>query len=135
MLYDSSLYNDCMTKLLQGYYKITDTIKSCLTEDHIDTVDVMFYRYRIRMHKNLIDLRKYTLKHAIFCPVQVIKDYYSYKYMYEYVVNIIKSTLDGIHENIENTKQSQSNQPINQPIYPEICIVKGFTNETHEQDE
>lgn len=58
-----------MSRLLEGYYKISDTIKGCLTEDHIDTVDAMFYYYCIRMHKNLIDLRKYTIKHAIFCPV------------------------------------------------------------------
>ena len=128
--YNSSTYNNYMSRLLEGYYKISDTIKGCLTEDHIDTVDAMFYYYCIRMHKNLIELRKYTLKHVIFCPVQTIKDYYSYKYMYEHLVDIIKRTLDGIHESIEDTKKSQNNQL----LYPKRFIIKGFTNETHEQD-
>lgn len=51
--------------------------------------------------------------------------------MYEHLVDIIKRTLDGIHESIEDTKKSQNNQS----PYPKRFIVKGFTNETHEQDE
>ena len=120
-----------MSRLFEGYYKITDTIKSCLTEEHVDTVDAMFYHYCMRMHKNLIDLKKHTIKHVIFCPARAIKDYYSYKYMYEHLVDIIKRTLDGIHERIEDTKKNQNNQL----LYPERIIVKGFTSETHEQDE
>ena len=127
MLYDSSLYNDCMTKLLQGYYKITDTIKSCRTEDHIDTTSNMFYYYCIVSHKNLINLRKYTIKHILLCPVQTIRDYYSYKYMHKYLIKIIKKTLSGIYESVECVK----NQP-----QSDVFRVAGFVDmDEYEQDD
>lgn len=129
MPYDSSFYNDCMTKLLKGYYKIVDTIKSCITEDHIDTANNMFYYYCIVSHKNLINLRKYAIKHILLYPSRVIKDYYSYKYMHKHLVEMIKTTLGGIYEIIENTK----NQP--QP-QSNIFRVVGFVDMNEfEQDD
>ena len=108
MLYDSSLYNDCMTKLLQGYYKITDTNKSCRTEDHIDTTSNMFYYYCIVSHKNLINLRKYAIKHILLCPVQTIRDYYSYEYMYKHLVEIIEKKIDVVCKDVKGTKKTAS---------------------------
>ena len=101
-------FSTYFSKLIKGYYKIVDTINNCTTKDHIDTTTNMFHYYQIISHKNLINLRKYAIKHILLCPVQTIRDYYSYEYMYKHLVEIIEKKIDVVCKDVKGTKKTAS---------------------------